>query len=110
MAPQRGLRDRTTTICIGLLAGPHTRLPDESGADAGFRTDLVERALEDVNVETAQVWITRNGALSPGDTDFAWFAATRQAFGRLGREVAAFYVITRDGWIDLIHDEVTRIR
>ncbi|RZI82145.1 MAG: hypothetical protein EOO67_18185 [Microbacterium sp.] len=79
-------------------------VPHEAGTDAGLRADLLERLLDDLDPGTALPWITRGGVLSPGDADFAWFAAARTAFGRHGHPLPAFYVITRDGWLDLTTD------
>lgn len=77
----------------------------ESATDPGFRTDLLERVVEDLDAATAVAWLTRGGVLAPGDNDFAWYAAARSAFGRHGYPLTAFYVITRDGWLDLVTDQ-----
>lgn len=78
------------------------RLPHDPDVDDGLRADLVERALEDLAPTSTLAWITRGGVLQPGDADFSWLSACRQAWGRHGRTLPGFYVVTREGWIDLL--------
>ena len=80
-------------------------IADEVATQAGLRADLVERALDGLLVEDPCAWITRSGSLTPTDPDVAWFAASREAFGRHGLELPAFLVITRAGWINLMAEQ-----
>jgi len=99
-----------TTVRIGVPGGAHLALPHDPTADAGLRADVVERALDTCDQETAVAWLTRSGELVAGDTDFAWFAASREAFGRHGLRMPGFFVMTRYGWLDLCDDSVVRWR
>lgn len=101
----RGRRLHPTVLRLGLLGGQHVVVPLEPATDPGLRADLLERILDELDPERALPWLTRGGALSPGDTDFAWYAAARAAYGRHGHLLRAFYVITRDGWFDLVSDQ-----
>lgn len=103
----RGRRLHPTTLRIGALRGRHEVVDTAAGTDAGMRVELLAVALDRLEPTTAVPWITRGGALSPGDLDFAWSAAARIAFGQLGLTLPAFYVVTRDGVLDLVTDEVT---
>jgi hypothetical protein len=84
-------------------------LREEPGLDPGLRADLVERALDGLALEFSPIpWLTRTGDLSPGDADLAWFAATREAFGRHSLVLPGFFVMTRYGWLNLANDELIR--
>lgn len=100
----RGRRLHPTTLRLGHLGGSHVPVPEDPVLDPGLRADLVEQVLDGLDAATALGWITRGGALSPGDVDFAWYAAASAAFGRHGTLLRAFYVITPDGWLDLVSD------
>lgn len=100
----RGRKVHPTTVRVGTPGGPHIGVPDAPFLDGALRADLLERVLHGLDPATAVPWITRGGALSPSDGDFAWFAAARAAFGRYGFGLPAFYVVTREGWFDLVND------
>ncbi|MCX6395344.1 MAG: hypothetical protein NTV23_02535 [Propionibacteriales bacterium] len=104
----RGRRVHPTTVVLGLFRGVHVVLPDADGLDGGLRTDLVEQVLSTHETVPALVRITRGGALWPSDTDFAWYAAANHGFGRHGRQLESFAVITREGWFDLVTDHRER--
>lgn len=91
---------------LGDPGGVHRYFADDPGYDSGLRADVLERALDgfDLEHELPTCWLTRSGELVPGDLDFAWFAATREAFGRHGSDLPAFFVMTRRGWLDLVED------
>lgn len=76
-----------------------------AGRDVGWRADLLERAIDGVEL-VPRAWITRCGTLEPTDDDLAWCAGARLAFARHGLELPAFHVLTRYGWRDLLGAEV----
>lgn len=94
--------------------GDQVRISEQQAADAGpgSRPDLVDRALEDLRSDAPAplAWITRSGALAPGDVDFGWLSATFSAFARHGLELTAFYVITQRGWVELLTGELISLR
>lgn len=100
----RGRRLHPTVLHLGVLGGDWVEVPADPTLDVGLRADVLERILDRTDPGVALPWITRGGALAPGDHDFAWYAASRTAFGRHGHPLRAFYVITRDGWMDLVTD------
>jgi hypothetical protein len=106
LTERRGKRAHPTTLRVGALDGPHIGIPHDPSMDGGLRTDLVERILDGLDLSEALTWLTRGGRLVPGDADFAWFAASREAFGRHGCRLPAFFVITPEGWFDLVSDEI----
>lgn len=77
-------------------------VPEEPGLGPGLRADLVERALDGLDVADPCAWVTRSGPLAPTDHDFAWFSASREAFARHGLDLPGFFVITRAGWLNLM--------
>lgn len=103
----RGRKVHPTTVRVGEIGGSHVTVPNEPDFDAGLRADLLEQILSAHEPVEALVWITRGGALSPSDNDFAWHAAATSAFGRYDQRMRAFVVITREGWFDLVADQVT---
>ena len=103
----RGRRTHPVVLRLGALGGEHVVVPHGSATDAGLRADLLERVLDDLDPAVVLPWFTRGGALAPNDTDFAWYAAARTAFGRHGHPLRAFYVLTRTGWLDLCSDRST---
>jgi hypothetical protein len=109
-----GTRRRLPTLFhVGTPGGDHLTLPHDARFDAGLRADLVERALDGLDGRAAErpvPWLTRTGALSPADADFAWFSATREAFGRHGLTLPGFFVLTRYGWLNLANEDVIRWR
>ena len=100
----RGRRVHPTVLHLGTLSGERVEIPHDPTLDPALRADLLERILNQVDPAVALPWLTRGGVLAPGDNDFAWYAAARTAFGRHGRTLSAFYLITRDGWLDLVTD------
>jgi hypothetical protein len=107
-------RSLPTTCHVGHPGGEHARWPHEVTEDRSLRAELVERALDGLlATEGACVWVTRGGGLEVSDADADWFAAARTAFGRHGLPLTAFFVLTRNAWVDLVTDERrqwTRIR
>ena len=98
-----------TLMHVGVPDLEEVVLPEEPGLDTGLRADLMERALDGLVLEVPPLpWLTRTGELAPGDVDLAWFAATREAYGRHCLELPGFYVMTRYGWLDLATDELIR--
>jgi hypothetical protein len=107
---------RRTVITALRLGSPGRRGPapvviaEDSSYDAGLRSDLVERALEE-ELRLAQgpplPWLTRSGGLVMTDADAAWSAATRAGYARHGLPFPGFYVITLAGWMDL---DAARVR
>jgi hypothetical protein len=93
---------------IGSPGGPHLGFTDHPGYDPGLRADVLERALDgfEPGVPPPTAWITRGGSLSPGDLDFAWLAAAREAYARHGLPLSAFYLMTADGWTDLLGEGI----
>lgn len=100
-----------TVINLGTPGGEHVSLPESPSLDAGLRTDLLERALDGIDLDalpTPVPWLTRSGELAPGDADFAWLAAAVEAFGRHDLPVRGFFVVTRNGWFDLLSEDLVR--
>ncbi len=97
-------RSLPSTCHIGHPGGDHVVLPDAH--DPSLQTDLVARAIEGL-LETSEVcaWVTRAGDLAITYTDDAWFAAARHGCARHGLPLAAFVVVTRSAWLDLISGE-----
>ena len=94
---------------VGVPGVEEVVVPEERGLDPGLRADLMERALDGLDLDlTPLPWLTRTGELSPGDADLAWFAATTEAYGRHSILVPGFFVMTRYGWLNLANDEVIR--
>lgn len=83
-----------------------TAIPDDPALDPGLRADLVERAVDGLSCVDPYGWVTRSGALAPTDADYAWFAATREAFARHGLVLPGFFVICRSGWLNLMTEGV----
>ncbi|MFL6107615.1 MAG: hypothetical protein ACJ716_14000 [Marmoricola sp.] len=94
---------------VGIPGSEEVVVPEEPGLDPGLRADLLERALDGLDLEPPPLpWLTRTGELAPGDADLAWFAATREAYGRHSVALPGFFVMTRYGWLDLATDELIR--
>jgi hypothetical protein len=102
------LGSRRTTpplLHLGVPGRGHRAFADDPGYDSGLRADVLERALDAMELDPVPLaWVTRDGDLAPGDLDYAWFAATGEAFGRYGLRLPAFFVMTRRGWFDLLSD------
>lgn len=106
-------RKLPTLFHVGTPGGDHITLPHDLYFDAGLRADLVERAIDGLDGRAAErpvPWLTRTGELTPGDADFAWFAAAREGFGRHARDLPGFFVVTRYGWLNLANEDVIRWR
>jgi hypothetical protein len=103
-----------TLMHVGTPEVEEMVVAEQPGLDPGLRADLMERALDGLDLEQPPIpWLTRSGVLSPGDADLAWLAATREAYGRHALPLPGFYVLTRYGWLNLTTDEQiswTRIR
>jgi hypothetical protein len=98
-----------TLMHVGTPGIEEVVVPEEPGLDPGLRADLLERALDGLDLQSAPLpWVTRVGELAPGDVDLVWFAATREAYGRHSLGLPGFYVMTRYGWLNLATDEVVR--
>lgn len=99
-------RSLPTTCHVGHPGGERTCWPHEVTTDHSVRTDLVERAIDGLLVaEGACGWVTRGGELHVTDADAAWFAASMTAFGRHGLKLPAFFVLHRNGGLDLVSEE-----
>jgi hypothetical protein len=109
-----GTRRRLPTLFhVGTPGGEQITLPHDLYFDAGLRADLVERAIDALDGLAGArpvPWLTRVGDLSPTDADFAWFSAAREGFGRHGRELPGFFVVTRYGWLNLANEDVIKWR
>jgi len=104
-------RKLPVTFHVGTPGGAQVSLPHDPCFDAGLRADLVERAIDGLEGSAGErpcPWLTRTGDLVPGDADFAWFAAAREAFGRHGVPLPGFFVLTRYGWLNLANEDVIR--
>ncbi|WP_148045036.1 hypothetical protein [Nocardioides marmorisolisilvae] len=98
-----------TVMHVGTPGVEAVAVPDAPDLDPGLRADLMERALDGLDLSrTPLPWLTRIGELAPGDVDLAWFAATREAYGRHSLDLPGFFVMTRYGWLDLATDELIR--
>lgn len=91
-----------TVLHLGTPGGEQVRVPDRSWHDAGSRADLVARALEGLDGRDPLAWLCRRGSLCPTDVDLAWLAACRHGYARHGLGLAGFYLVTREGWADLV--------
>lgn len=78
---------------------------EDSCYDLAFRADLVARGLDTLVLETPLPWLTRGGDLTSTGVDRAWLAASRSAFERHGLDLPAFFVVTRQGWVNLAADD-----
>jgi hypothetical protein len=110
-----GNRRALPTSChVGHPGGEHSRFAHAAVDEASLRADLVERALDGLEVvDGACAWVTRGGELHLTDADAEWFAASMTAFARYGLVLPAFFVLNRTGWIDLVSEERrqwTRVR
>ncbi|MCZ4498483.1 MAG: hypothetical protein JWQ74_1036 [Marmoricola sp.] len=101
-------RSLPCTVRLGVPGGEHLALPHDPTLDAGLRSDVLERALDTLDPSTAVPWLTRSGDLVPGDIDFAWFTAAREAFSSHGYAAPGFFVMNRYGWLNLVDDTAVR--
>lgn len=90
---------------LGTPGGEQRRITEAGWYDAGTRADLVSRALEGLSCPAPLIWLARTGPLLTASVDLAWLAAARTAHARHGSELAHFFVVTRQGWADLVADE-----
>jgi hypothetical protein len=98
---------------LGTPGGEHLTFHPDPTFDSGLWADVIERALDgfDLDAGTPVAWMTRAGALAPGDLDFVWFGAIRDGFARHGLPLVGFFVMTQQGWFDLSADtEVTLLQ
>lgn len=98
-----------TSVHVGILAGPRTgfvvRAQDLPVVDTALRTDVLSALLEDSPRAWRSVWLVRAGTLEVYDTDLAWWASARTAFGMHGRRPDGCWVVTRSGWRDVVTGE-----
>ena len=110
-----GTRRAIPTTChIGHPGGAQSRFPHGLVDDPSLRADLVERAIDGLReTDRACAWVSRGGELELNDADAEWLAASWSAFGRHGLVLPAFFVVNRNGWVDLVSGERrqwTRVR
>lgn len=67
--------------------------------DVQLRVELVAALLESSDAPYA--WVTRPGPAEVIEDDGAWLAAAVAAFGIAGRDLNAFYALSRTGWVDI---------
>jgi hypothetical protein len=107
-------RSLPASCTVGHPGGQQTRFAHEVTNEASLRADLVERVLDGLlDTTDACAWVARSGELDLTDADAEWFAAARTAFGRHGLPLPAFFVLNRNGWVDLVtgeHRAWTRVR
>lgn len=105
-----GTRRALPTTChVGHPGGERAHWPHEVTEDRSLRADLVERAIDGLlETEGACAWVTRGGEPDLSDADAEWFAAARTAFARHGVPLPAFFVLTRNAWVDLVSGERRR--
>ena len=102
-------RSLSTTCHIGHPGGEQAGWPHDVTTDHALRSDLVERAIDGLTVaEGACAWVRRGGELAVSDVDAEWFAAARMGFARHGLSLPAFFVLNRNGWLDLVTEERRR--
>jgi hypothetical protein len=99
----RGLRLPVPVLHVGVPGTKHQRFAEDAELDQPLWSDVVEDALAGAGND-AFVWVTRLGPPRATDLDLLWCAASVHAASRCGRPLAAFPVVTRDGWIDLLDD------
>jgi hypothetical protein len=103
-------------VHLGTPGGTHLWVAHDPSYDAGLRADLSERMLDGLqDADLRCGWITRSGPLEPGDAEFGWSAAAREAFARHDREYPGFFLITRSGWRNLdtgdsLHWQAPRVK
>ncbi len=88
-------------------------VPEEGYFGPGLRADLVVQCLDSIRPLRDDVivpWVTRSGDLVPFDSDVAWAAGAREAFARYGRAFPGFFVITRQGWLNLSTGDIAEVR
>jgi hypothetical protein len=75
--------------------------------DAGTRTDLLVRLLEEEppHPREACVWVSRPGEPDLEDGDLAWYAAAARAFATVGCSLDGCWAVTRTGWLDVLTGE-----
>lgn len=98
-------RNLPTTLHLGVPSGTHVAIDHEDWFDAALRADLVERALACTEAADPLAWLTRPGRLVAHERDHQWLAATASAFATHGMSLRDFYVITRQGWLELTSGE-----
>ena len=102
-------RSLATTCHVGHPCGEQVHLEHGVTTEPALRADLVERAIDGLlDLNGACAWMTRGGELTLGDADAEWFAASQTAFARHGLRLPAFFVLNRNGWVDLVSGEQRR--
>ncbi len=105
-----------TLVHLGTPGALRLSAPHDPSYDAGLRADLMERMVGGIELaELRCAWITRSGPLEPGDPEFTWAAAAREAFARHDLDYPGFFLVTRRGWRhlesgDAVQWKPTRIR
>jgi hypothetical protein len=104
-------------VHVGEIAGPRDsfvmRAQDLPTVDAALRTDVLSSLVEQAPPGWRTAWLARPGSPELHDQDLRWLAAARTAFGIHGRPLDGFYVVTRQGWRDVMTEEMrtwTRLR
>jgi hypothetical protein len=98
---ERRRRRFDPVLHVGALGGERASvgLPASAQLDRQLRLELVS-ALVEVS-PGRDGWVSRPGLVEPTDDDVAWLVAAAAAFGEAGRELDGFYVLTREGWLDV---------
>jgi hypothetical protein len=95
----------TPMLHVGSLGGEHVSRPaplTDPLMDAGTRTELVLRLLEDrADHRSASIWLARPGEPVLEDHDLAWLAAASRAFDAVECPLDGAWSVTRTGWLDL---------
>lgn len=98
-----------TRVHLGTPAGRYLTVAHDPSYDAGFRADLMERMIDGLDrADLRCAWITRSGPLEPGDPEFSWSAAAREAFARHDLDYPGFFLVTRRGWRHLESGDAVR--
>ena len=110
------MRERETrrvfdaAVHVGELAGPRDsfvlRAQDLPAVDTALRTDVVSSLVEQAPPGWRTAWLVRPGTPELHDQDLRWLASARTAFAIHDRPLDGFYVVTRNGWRDVMTDEI----
>lgn len=91
-------------IHVGAVAGERATVVvparQREYLDRQVRVDLVSALLEEAD-HAAFAWVSRPGVAVLEDDDTSWGVAAQVAFGAAGRQLEGFFVITREGWLDV---------
>lgn len=69
--------------------------------DHALRVDLLLLGLGRATSRTNALVVTRSGVAESNPSDLAWWRAWRAACGIAEREVGPFFVVVREGWLDV---------